>query len=45
MRSWHAVTNIGRYFNEAILAKAKSKHFSGISYAYSVMTKWVSIEE
>jgi len=23
----------------------KTKHFSGIRYAYSVMTKWVSIEK
>jgi len=42
---WRAITNFGRYFAKAIQAKTKTKHFSGIRYAYSVTTKWVSIEK
>jgi len=34
--------DIGRYFTKA---KMKTKRFSGIRYAYSVTTKWVSIEK
>jgi len=40
-----AIVNTGRYFTKAIKAKMKTKHISGIRYAYSVTTKWVSIEK
>jgi len=40
-----AILNIGRYFTKAIYTKTKTKHFTGIRYAYSVTTKCVSIEK
>jgi len=39
---WRAITNTD---SKAIQAKMKTKHFSGIRYAYSVTTKWVSIDK